>query len=121
MAAGDLTPSAAFLADPSVAALTALQNPAFDPSSPELFYRVFRRWGSHVVTQVAGGASLEYAATVDRSAASDKQSVSAKLDLEYKAVLGDEPASQGGLGVTDEVVVGVEAGRVSRPPGAPPA
>ena len=83
--------SPAFLADGDVQAMLA--GPVFNPSKADVFFRVFKKFGTHIVTQVSVGASIDYAATVNRSAASDKQAVSAKLDLEYKAAIADAAAT----------------------------
>jgi len=92
MAVDELKPSDDFLAEPDVKALLALQNPTFDPAKPEPFFRIFRRFGTHLVSQLSMGAGIEYAASIDRTAATDKETASAKLQLEYKAVVADASA-----------------------------
>ncbi len=85
-------PDASFLADRLVKAM--LSHSLFDPKSPEDFFRVFRRFGTHVVVGVDVGAKILYAATIARSANSDKLSVGAKLSVEYKAVTHDQTTTE---------------------------
>ena len=88
MAVNNLTPSSTFVVDPLVKALMSLTNPVFDPSNPDVFFQVFGRFGTHVVTQMAVGGRVDYSATVSKTAAADSQTVGAKMGLEYQAVFG---------------------------------
>ena len=75
---------AAFVSDPDVLAIQAAT--AFDPSDPGPFYRVFEKWGTHYVNQVAMGANLQYYAAVASTYSSSEQTIGSNLQLEYNAV-----------------------------------
>lgn len=92
MAVDELKASDDFLADGDVKAVTGMASPTFDPAHPEPFFRIFRKWGTHIVSQLSMGAGIEYAASIDRTAAKDKETAGANLQLEYKAVLADASA-----------------------------
>jgi len=77
-----------FLTDPDVQALPT----TFTPQNQELFFTVFRKWGTHYVAQVTVGGSLDYYEAVMSSYSSNQQQVSANIQLEYKAVFTSSKA-----------------------------
>jgi hypothetical protein len=90
MSMPDLSPSPEFLADPDVKAM--LENQTFDSSAPDVFFNVFRKFGTHVLTRATVGGNIRYVETINKSAATDKQTAGVKLNAEYKAALLDASA-----------------------------
>jgi hypothetical protein len=91
MSLSSFTLASDFSTDGDVKAMLA--SSTFDPAKPDVFFQVFSKWGTHVVTKATVGSQIDYVSTVSKSAASDKLSVEAKLNLEYKAVVGDVAAN----------------------------
>jgi hypothetical protein len=81
---GESALAPAFLEDPDVLAIQVATS--FDPADPGPFYRVFEKWGTHYVNQVAMGASLQYYAAIQSTFSSSEQTIGANLELEYNAV-----------------------------------
>jgi hypothetical protein len=77
-------PSADWLQDEDVMAM--LKMTRYEDSDAEVFFRVFRKYGTHVITGGTVGANLYYAATVQKSAATSRDEVGVKVSAEYKAV-----------------------------------
>jgi hypothetical protein len=84
--------SANFTQDPDVQALLQLQSPQFNPSTQQLFFTVFQKWGTHLVTKVVLGGNINYFSAVNSTFSSDDTTISANLSLEYKAVFVDAAA-----------------------------
>lgn len=82
-----LTPE--FVNDPDVQALPT----TFTPDNQELFYAVFRKWGTHYVSQAVLGGSLDYYLAVLTSYSSSQTQVKANIELEYKAVFTSSKAT----------------------------
>jgi hypothetical protein len=74
--------SSDFAEDPDVEVLPT----TFTPANEDLFFAVFRKFGTHFVAQVTLGGALTYYVAVQRSYSSDEQKVEANVSLEYKAV-----------------------------------
>ncbi|QLY33759.1 hypothetical protein H0264_17340 [Nocardia huaxiensis] len=74
--------SSDFKNDPDVANLPA----TFTPQNQEKFFTVFRKWGTHLVTQVTVGGSLDYYEAVQTLYSSNEETVRANVTLEYNAV-----------------------------------
>lgn len=75
-----LSPS--FLNDPLVKDLPD----TFTPSNQDDFFELFRKFGTHVVTQLTVGGSLSYYEAVETSYSSSEQQIQANLSLEFNAV-----------------------------------
>jgi hypothetical protein len=82
-----LTPE--FTDDPDVQALPD----TFTPQNQELFFTVFRKWGTHYVAQVIVGGSLDYYEAVMTSYSSSETQIQANIELEYKAVFTSSRAT----------------------------
>jgi hypothetical protein len=57
-----------------------------DPGNGQLFYRFFRKFGTHFVASVRMGGSLVYNAYVRKSHKYDESTATLKAELEYKAL-----------------------------------
>lgn len=62
-------------------------------SNQDQFFQFFRRFGTHVVTQVQVGGALRYGLTINKSYSMDETKVQANVALEYKAVMVDAAAT----------------------------
>lgn len=82
-----LTPE--FVNDPDVQALPT----TYTPENQEQFFVVFRKWGTHFVSQVTLGGSLDYYSAVMTSYSSSQTQVKANIELEYKAVFTSSKAT----------------------------
>jgi hypothetical protein len=71
-----------FVNDPDVASLPS----TFTPENQEQFFQVFRKYGTHYVSAVTVGGSLDYYLAVERSFSSNEQTIDYNVALEYKAV-----------------------------------
>ncbi|APR87855.1 hypothetical protein A7982_13204 [Minicystis rosea] len=74
--------SKSFINDPDVEALPS----AYTEENRELFFTVFRKFGTHYVNQVTVGGALDYYLGVEQSYSSDEMKVQANVSLEYKAL-----------------------------------
>lgn len=81
--------TAEFLDDPDVQALPD----TFTQQNQDLFFTVFRKWGTHFVAQVIVGGSLDYYEAVMTSYSSSQTQVQANIELEYKAVFTSSRAT----------------------------
>lgn len=71
-----------FSEDPSVDTLPSV----FNQQNKEQFFQVFRKFGTHYVSQVICGGNLNYYEAVEKSYSSNEQEISANVSLEYKAL-----------------------------------
>jgi hypothetical protein len=78
-----------FTEDPIVENLS----PTFTPENREQFFEMFRKFGTHFISQVTLGGSLSYYVAVEQSFSSNEQEIQANLQLEYKAVFVSAKAS----------------------------
>lgn len=74
--------SPGFSQDPSVDTLPSV----FNEENKEDFFQVFRKFGTHYVTQVVCGGNLNYYEAVETSYSSNEQEISANAQMEYKAL-----------------------------------
>jgi hypothetical protein len=81
-----------FTQDADVQALLNLQPPAFTPETQQLFYAVFQKWGTHLLTKINLGGNISYFSAVSTSYSSEQSAISANLSLEYNAVFVDAAA-----------------------------
>ncbi|MFD0000112.1 MAC/perforin domain-containing protein [Nocardia sp. NPDC127526] len=77
-----------FVEDPDVQNLPT----TFTPQNQERFFAVFRKWGTHLVTQVIVGGSLDYYEAVQTSYSSDLTKINYNVQLEYQAVFTSSKA-----------------------------
>lgn len=87
------TLSPIFEQDADVKKMLATAATGFDETQPKDFFRVFERFGTHVVSRATVGARIDYAATVDKTVSNDKTVIETKLDAEYEAVISDTNGS----------------------------
>ncbi|MFP2959193.1 MAC/perforin domain-containing protein [Myxococcus sp. 1LA] len=66
---------------------------SFNPSTRSRFYRFFQKYGTHYVSSVSVGFRMYFSLAVERSYESNSQTISSKLDLEYKALFSDTKAT----------------------------
>lgn len=66
---------------------------SFNPSTRTRFYRFFQKYGTHYVASVLVGYRMYFSLAVERSYESSSQTISSKLDLEYKALFSDTKAT----------------------------
>ncbi|GHG78815.1 MAC/perforin domain-containing protein [Comamonas sp. JC664] len=66
---------------------------SFTPSTRAQFYRLFQKYGTHFVASVNVGFRMYFSLAVERSYESSSQTISSKLDLEYKALFTDTKAT----------------------------
>lgn len=71
-----------FTEDPDVKALPE----TFNASNQELFFTVFRKFGTHYVVQASAGGSLDYALAILTSFSSNQTSLQVNVSLEYDAL-----------------------------------
>ncbi|APA97131.1 hypothetical protein NS506_03075 [Nocardia seriolae] len=81
-----LTPE--FRDDPDVKNLPS----TYTPENQEQFFAVFRKWGTHLVTHVVVGGSLDYYEAVQTSYSMNQSQINANIQLEYKAVFTSSKA-----------------------------
>jgi hypothetical protein len=58
----------------------------FSPATRDEFFRFYRRWGTHYVSNVSLGGSLSYFSAIQKAYSSNETQVTANVKLEYKAV-----------------------------------
>ena len=75
-----LTPE--FTSDPDVLALPS----TYTQENQQLFFTVFRKWGTHFVSHVICGGSLDYYTSVESSASYSQTQIKTNIEMEYKAV-----------------------------------
>lgn len=64
----------------------------FNKETEEIFFAFFGTYGTHYVHQVQLGGSLYYYVSVEKSTSTDETDIKAKMDLEYKGLLGKSKA-----------------------------
>jgi hypothetical protein len=64
----------------------------FTPESAEQFYRIFRRFGTHVITEVTLGGQLSAYTTAQLSSTMNSQEASANIKLEFEALFSSGSA-----------------------------
>ena len=74
--------SSDFIQDPLVKNLPA----KYTPENQEQFFNLFRKYGTHFVSQVTAGGSMDYFVAVEKTHTYSEQQISADISLEYKAV-----------------------------------
>jgi hypothetical protein len=80
--------STGFKNNPAVQALPS----TFTADNKQLFFDMFRQFGTHYISQVTVGGSLYYYVAVDQSFSSNQNQVDINLSLEYKAVFSSAKA-----------------------------
>ncbi len=78
-----------FSEDPSVENLPNV----FNNDNKEEFFQVFRKFGTHYVSQVICGGNMNYYEAVERSYSSNEQEISANASMEYKALFTSAKAT----------------------------
>lgn len=73
--------SPSFLNDPAVKSLPS----KYSKENQKQFFAIFRKYGTHVVTQVMVGGGMYYFVAVEQSYSSNLQQISANIELEYNA------------------------------------
>lgn len=71
-----------FTDDPTVQNLPA----EFTPENQADFFAMFRKFGTHFISKVIAGGSMDYFVAVEKSFSSSEYTVEADVSLEYKAV-----------------------------------
>jgi hypothetical protein len=74
--------AASFASDSDVQSLPS----AFTPETCEQFFRIFRRYGTHFVTEVSLGGMFRAYSTAHTTAQMDSQQATAHMKLEYKGL-----------------------------------
>lgn len=74
--------SPGFTSDPDVEDLPSV----YDVTTQDKFFAFFRKFGTHIVTQVTVGGSLNYFVAVEDSYSTNEAKVSANIQLEVQAV-----------------------------------
>jgi len=60
---------------------------SYTKENQEQFFALFRKFGTHVVTEITVGGQLYYYTAVEKSFTSDEKTIESDIKLEYKAVL----------------------------------
>ncbi|QVN21704.1 MAC/perforin domain-containing protein [Burkholderia pyrrocinia] len=79
-----------FADDPDVLAMSKQTN--FNNLNRHLFFRVFRKWGTHFIDQVTLGGEFNYLTAADTSYSSDRMQIEANLGLEFESLFVDAAA-----------------------------
>ncbi|MEZ4453828.1 MAG: MAC/perforin domain-containing protein [Nannocystaceae bacterium] len=74
--------SPGFTSDPDVEDLPTV----YDVTTQDKFFAFFRKFGTHIVTQVTVGGNLDYFVAVEDSYSSNEVKISANISLEVQAV-----------------------------------
>jgi hypothetical protein len=81
--------SGTFGSDPDVVGLPD----TFDPANPEQFFRIFRRYGTHFVTEITLGGRLSAYTTAKLTKEIDSSKATADMRVEYEALFGSASAN----------------------------
>ena len=65
---------------------------SFTPQNQDAFFAVFRKFGTHFVSQVTVGGSFYYFVAVDKSFSSNEETITVDIKLEYNAVFASGSA-----------------------------
>lgn len=79
-----------FSSDPDVQAMLVQTN--FNTTNQHIFFRVFRKWGTHFIDQVTVGGEFSYFTAANTDYSSDRMRVEANLSLEFESLFVDASA-----------------------------
>lgn len=68
----------------------------FDPAAPEQFFRIFRRFGTHIVTEVSLGGRLNAYTSAQLSSTMTSVSAEADMKMEYAGLFSAEASAAWG-------------------------
>lgn len=77
-----------FASDPDVVGIPT----AFSPDTADAFYRLFRRYGTHFVSEITTGGRLNAYTTSKVTSATSQTTAEASVKLEYEALFGSASA-----------------------------